>query len=140
MSKSRFPMCLHQNWLQQPGWSQPRAPAAALYIHKNYSHVHDMAGGIKMPLLKSRFLCVTAILSLTISTAFAAEEAQPDESSAAGTVAAEVGPAETGPAKAAKESTALDFLDGDTLFGGKFSTWVEFASDYVFRGESETND
>ena len=51
------------------------------------------------------------------------------------------GPAEVGPAKAAKESTAFDdFLDGETLFGGKFSTWLELASDYVFRGESETND
>ena len=29
----------------------------------------------------------------------------------------------------------------DEIFGGgKFTTWVEFASDYVFRGESETND
>lgn len=48
---------------------------------------------------------------------------------------------ETGPAKAAKESASfLEHLDRDTLFGGKFSTWVELATDYVFRGESETND
>lgn len=53
----------------------------------------------------------------------------------------ETGPAETGPVKAAKESMAFDdFLDNETLLGGKFTTWVEFASDYVFRGESETND
>ena len=45
----------------------------------------------------------------------------------------ETGPAETGPVKAAKESTAFDdFLDDETLLGGKFTTWVEFASDYVF--------
>ncbi len=51
------------------------------------------------------------------------------------------GYAETGPAKAAKESASfLEHLDRDTLFGGKFSTWVELATDYVFRGESETND
>tara|TARA_R110002050_G_scaffold57423_1_gene128783 strand:+ start:3900 stop:4742 length:843 start_codon:yes stop_codon:yes gene_type:complete len=51
------------------------------------------------------------------------------------------GEAETGPAKAAKESTQFtEFLDRDEVLGGKFSTWVEFASDYVFRGESETND
>jgi len=51
------------------------------------------------------------------------------------------GEAEVGPAKAAKESNQFfDYLDRDTVLGGKFSTWVEFASDYVFRGESETND
>lgn len=32
------------------------------------------------------------------------------------------------------------FLDNEQPFGGKFSTWVEFASDYVFRGTSETTD
>lgn len=54
---------------------------------------------------------------------------------------ADEGQAEVGPAKAAKESTHFtDYLDRDTVFGGKFSTWVELASDYVFRGESETND
>jgi uncharacterized protein (TIGR02001 family) len=53
----------------------------------------------------------------------------------------EEGYAETGPAKAAKESASfLDNLDRETLFGGKFSSWFELASDYVFRGESETND
>lgn len=30
--------------------------------------------------------------------------------------------------------------DQHSVAGGQFSTWVEFASDYVFRGESETND
>ena len=51
------------------------------------------------------------------------------------------GPVETGPVKAAKESASFDeFLDGETVFGGKFTTWLELASDYVFRGESETND
>lgn len=51
------------------------------------------------------------------------------------------GEAEVGPAKAAKESNQfVEYLDRDTVLGGKFSTWVEFASDYVFRGESETND
>tara|TARA_R110002049_G_scaffold176515_3_gene343708 strand:- start:3411 stop:4256 length:846 start_codon:yes stop_codon:yes gene_type:complete len=51
------------------------------------------------------------------------------------------GEAETGPAKAAKQSTQFtDYLDREEVLGGKFSTWVEFASDYVFRGESETND
>ena|SRR5690554_410722 len=51
------------------------------------------------------------------------------------------GPAETGPAKAAKESNRfIEYLDRETVLGGTFSTWVEFASDYVFRGESETND
>lgn len=51
------------------------------------------------------------------------------------------GYAETGPAKAAKESTSfLEALDRDTFLGGKFSTWTELATDYVFRGESETND
>ncbi|MEX1199277.1 MAG: TorF family putative porin [Methylophaga sp.] len=54
---------------------------------------------------------------------------------------ADSGQAEVGPAKAAKESVAfVDYLDREEVFGGKFSTWVEFASDYVFRGESETND
>ncbi len=54
---------------------------------------------------------------------------------------ADEGQAEVGPAKAAKESAHFtDYLDRDTFLGGKFSTWVEFASDYVFRGESETND
>lgn len=54
---------------------------------------------------------------------------------------ADSGQAEAGPAKAAKESVAfVEFLDREEVFGGKFSTWVEFASDYVFRGESETND
>lgn len=49
--------------------------------------------------------------------------------------------AETGPAKAAKQSNSfVENLDRDEFLGGKFSTWVEFASDYVFRGESETND
>ncbi|KKM75767.1 hypothetical protein LCGC14_1386940, partial [marine sediment metagenome] len=56
-------------------------------------------------------------------------------------VEVETGPAETGPAKAAKESMQFtEYLDRDEVLGGKFSTWVEFASDYVFRGESETND
>lgn len=54
---------------------------------------------------------------------------------------ADGGQAEVGPAKAAKESVAfVEFLDREEVLGGKFSTWVEFASDYVFRGESETND
>lgn len=49
--------------------------------------------------------------------------------------------AETGPAKAAKESGGfVAALDRETVLGGKFSTWAELASDYVFRGESETND
>ncbi len=30
--------------------------------------------------------------------------------------------------------------EDEKVGGGKFTTWVEFASDYVFRGESETND
>lgn len=48
---------------------------------------------------------------------------------------------ETGPTKAAKESNQfVEYLDRDEVLGGKFSTWMEFASDYVFRGESETND
>jgi uncharacterized protein (TIGR02001 family) len=39
------------------------------------------------------------------------------------------------------ETNSFDkLLDGDELLGGKFSTWIELASDYVFRGESETND
>lgn len=57
------------------------------------------------------------------------------------TVLADDGQAEVGPVKAAKESADfVELLDRDTFLGGKFSTWVEFASDYVFRGESETND
>ena len=60
---------------------------------------------------------------------------------ASSTSFADSGQAEAGPAKAAKESVAfVEFLDREEVFGGKFSTWVEFASDYVFRGESETND
>lgn len=56
-------------------------------------------------------------------------------------VMADGGQAEVGPAKAAKETTSyVEFLDREEFLGGKFSTWVEFASDYVFRGESETND
>lgn len=47
-------------------------------------------------------------------------------------------PAASRAARAA--SSVFDELDKDVLLGGKFSTWVEFASDYVFRGESETND
>lgn len=51
------------------------------------------------------------------------------------------GYAEVGPAKAAKESGSfVEYLDRDVVLGGKFSTWVELATDYVFRGESETND
>lgn len=95
-----------------------------------------------MCLFKTKVLCASALLGFTISTAFAAGATNPTENEA-GPVndVVEVGPAETGPAKAAKESTSFDdFADGETLFGGKFSTWVEFASDYVFRGESETND
>ncbi len=47
---------------------------------------------------------------------------------------ADGGQAEAGPTKAAKESVAfVDYLDREEVFGGKFSTWVEFASDYVFR-------
>ncbi len=43
--------------------------------------------------------------------------------------------------EAISETNSFDkFLDGDTVLGGKFSTWIELASDYVFRGESETND
>lgn len=34
----------------------------------------------------------------------------------------------------------VEYLDREEVLGGKLSTWVEFASDYVFRGESETND
>lgn len=61
--------------------------------------------------------------------------------SAVSPVWADEGQAEVGPAKAAKESMHFtDYLDRDTVLGGKFSTWLELASDYVFRGESETND
>ncbi len=54
---------------------------------------------------------------------------------------ADSGYAEVGAARAAKKSNEfVEFLDRDTFLGGKFSTWMELASDYVFRGESETND
>ena len=40
-----------------------------------------------------------------------------------------------------KTTSSFDaFLDNEEPFGGKFSTWVEFGSDYVFRGTSETTD
>ncbi len=69
------------------------------------------------------------------------EKAAPADTAQVKTLPAETGPAEIGPAKAAKESISYDdFLDSETLLGGKFTTWIEFASDYVFRGESETND
>lgn len=47
-------------------------------------------------------------------------------------------PAASRAARAA--DSVFDALDKDVFLGGKFSTWVELASDYVFRGESETND
>lgn len=51
------------------------------------------------------------------------------------------GSAEVGPAKAAKQSIDFSqFLDREEVWGGKFTTWLELASDYVFRGTSETND
>lgn len=78
---------------------------------------------------------ILIILSCTFSLSFAADYMKPtlnnDQTSLA----------EEGPARAGKiASTFEDYLDGDELLGGKFTTWVEFATDYVFRGESETND
>jgi uncharacterized protein (TIGR02001 family) len=83
----------------------------------------------------SQILKMLPALSLAVLAApnSWANEAQPDT--------AESGYAEVGPAKAAKESNSfIEYLDRETVLGGKFSTWVELASDYVFRGESETND
>jgi uncharacterized protein (TIGR02001 family) len=51
--------------------------------------------------------------------------------------------AEDGPERSAApeaESSFDTFLDNEIPFNGKFSIWVELATDYVFRGESETND
>jgi len=49
--------------------------------------------------------------------------------------------AETHPERQANADSGFDkFLDDETLFNGKFSLWTELATDYVFRGESETND
>jgi uncharacterized protein (TIGR02001 family) len=51
------------------------------------------------------------------------------------------GLAEVGPVKAAKQSNDwASYLDQDEVLGGKFTTWLEFASDYVYRGTSETRD
>jgi uncharacterized protein (TIGR02001 family) len=80
--------------------------------------------------IKSTILFVAG-LALSANT-FATEE-----SDAKNTVT----PERTSAVETVNETSAFDaFLDSDKPFGGKFSTWVEFASDYVFRGESETND
>lgn len=80
---------------------------------------------------KSNFLLFLILASVAIN-------ANAEQKIEQGTVE---GVSETGPVKAAKESNAFsDYLDGDELFGGKFTTWIELASDYVFRGTSETND
>ena len=36
--------------------------------------------------------------------------------------------------------SAMAADDAETLFGGTFGANMKFATDYVFRGESETND
>lgn len=77
-----------------------------------------------------------SILSLTLLAANPIYAAEPNEKESNTDSSTE--PAASRAARAA--STVFDELDKDVLFGGKFSTWVEFASDYVFRGESETND
>lgn len=49
--------------------------------------------------------------------------------------------AETSPERQAKVESGFDkYLDGDEVLNGKLSLWTEIATDYVFRGESETND
>ena len=50
--------------------------------------------------------------------------------------------AETSPERQGSgHDNAFDkFLDADEVLGGQFSLWTEIATDYVFRGESETND
>ncbi len=49
--------------------------------------------------------------------------------------------AENGPERQAQPESGFDaFLDSETVFNGKFSLWTELATDYVFSGESETND
>jgi uncharacterized protein (TIGR02001 family) len=84
--------------------------------------------------MKSKLSC---LLYVALST-FAATNANADQASEHG--AAE-GMVEYGPAKAAKQSIDVaQYLDGDEFLGGKFSTWIELASDYVYRGTSETRD
>lgn len=57
------------------------------------------------------------------------------------TIAAEGDSQNAEPDQQTKTTSTFDeFLDNEQPLGGKFSTWVEFASDYVFRGTSETTD
>jgi uncharacterized protein (TIGR02001 family) len=77
-----------------------------------------------------------SILSLTLLAASPAYAAEPNENESKTDSATE--PPASRAARAA--SSVFDELDKDVFLGGKFSTWVELASDYVFRGESETND
>jgi len=77
-----------------------------------------------------------SILSLTLLVATPIHAADNSEKEINTDSATE--PAASRAARAA--SSVFDELDKDVFLGGKFSTWVEFASDYVFRGESETND
>lgn len=79
-------------------------------------------------------LSFISLILLASSTSYAAEPTKDERNTDSYT--------EPGVSRAARAASAsvFDELDKDVLFGGKFSTWVELASDYVFRGESETND
>ncbi len=81
----------------------------------------------------------TVVLTLLSSAMLASGQlyaAEPNENESNTDSSTE--PAASRAARAA--GSVFDALDKDVFLGGKFSTWVELASDYVFRGESETND
>lgn len=77
-----------------------------------------------------------SVFSLALLAASPLYAAEPNEKESKTDSATE--PAASRAARSA--SSVFDELDKDVFLGGKFSTWVELASDYVFRGESETND
>lgn len=77
-----------------------------------------------------------SVFSLALLAASPLYAAEPNEKESKTDSATE--PPASRAARAA--SSVFDELDKDVFLGGKFSTWVELASDYVFRGESETND
>ncbi len=84
----------------------------------------------------SKQAAALSLLSLTLLAASPIYAAEPNEKESKTDSATE--PPAARAARAA--SSVFDELDKEVFLGGKFSTWVELASDYVFRGESETND
>lgn len=89
---------------------------------------------MKFSMKKASVLSVFSLSLLSVGHSYAAEPTREESYTESYT--------EPGVSRAARSAkfSLLDELDKDVFLGGKFSTWVELASDYVFRGESETND